>query len=86
MIWNLEEAELVSPCVKIFHAGTALDRDGNFVAARGRLVGVTAKGRDLGEARKRAYQAVEVISWPGGFRRRDIGWRALPRKQFATSG
>uniref|UniRef100_A0A2P2IS06 phosphoribosylamine--glycine ligase n=1 Tax=Rhizophora mucronata TaxID=61149 RepID=A0A2P2IS06_RHIMU len=81
VIRNLKEAENVAPSVKIFHAGTAMDSDGNFIAAGGRVLGVTAQGRDLAEARDRAYQAVEEINWPGGFYRRDIGWRALPKKQ-----
>ncbi|KAH9750887.1 phosphoribosylamine--glycine ligase [Citrus sinensis] len=83
-IQNLEEAEQVAPSVKIFHAGTALDADGNFIATGGRVLGVTAKGKDVEEAQDRAYLAVEEINWPGGFYRRDIGWRALPQKQFAT--
>lgn len=84
VIQNLEEAEHVAPLVKVFHAGTALDMEGNFVATGGRVLGVTAQGKDLEEARDRAYQAVEQINWPGGFYRRDIGWRALPHKQFVT--
>ncbi|XP_020112083.1 phosphoribosylamine--glycine ligase isoform X3 [Ananas comosus] len=81
VIRNLEEAELVSPAVKIFHAGTAIDSNGEFVATGGRVLGVTAKGKDLEEAAARAYDAVEAIDWPEGFYRRDIGWRALRRKQ-----
>lgn len=81
VIQNLEEAEHVAPSVKIFHAGTALDSDGNFIATGGRVLGVTAKGNDLEEAQDRAYQAVRKIYWRGGFYRRDIGWRALPHKQ-----
>ncbi|CAK7357146.1 unnamed protein product [Dovyalis caffra] len=83
MIRNLEEAENVAPTVKIFHAGTAVDSDGNLIATGGRVLGVTATGRDLEEARDRAYQAVEEVNWPGGFYRRDIGWRALPQKHVA---
>lgn len=86
LIQNLEEAEQVSPFVKVFHAGTAIDTNGNFIAAGGRVLGVTAKGRDLEEARDRAYQAVDQINWPGGFSRKDIGWRALPLKQYSTKG
>ncbi|EXB62433.1 Phosphoribosylamine--glycine ligase [Morus notabilis] len=86
VIRNLEEAEHVAPSVKVFHAGTALDSEGNFVATGGRVLGVTAQGKDLEEARDRAYQAVEQINWPGGFYRRDIGWRALPQKEFVTKG
>ncbi|KAK8512996.1 hypothetical protein V6N12_030402 [Hibiscus sabdariffa] len=82
---NLEEAEHVAPSVKIFHAGTAFDSDGNFVATGGRVLGITSKGKDLEEARDKAYLAVEEINWPGGFYRKDIGWRALPQKQFASN-
>ncbi|XP_015883695.3 phosphoribosylamine--glycine ligase [Ziziphus jujuba] len=84
LIQNLDEAENIAPSVKIFHAGTAQDSEGNYVAIGGRVLGVTAKGKDLQEARDRAYQAVEAIDWSGGFYRRDIGWRALPEKQFVT--
>ena len=77
VIKNLDKAEQVSPAVKIFHAGTALDGDGNLVAVGGRVLGVTAKGKDIEEARERAYDAVDAVDWPEGFFRRDIGWRAL---------
>ncbi|MBD3765854.1 MAG: phosphoribosylamine--glycine ligase [Rhodobacterales bacterium] len=60
----------------VFHAGTA-SRDGRLVAAGGRVLGVTARGDSLAEARARAYGLVDRIDWPGGFCRRDIGWRAL---------
>ncbi|MQM07344.1 hypothetical protein Taro_040194 [Colocasia esculenta] len=85
LIRNLDEADQVASSVKIFHAGTALDSEGNFVAAGGRVLGITAKGKDLEEAQVRAYQAVEVIDWPGGFYRRDIGWRALPHRHYVGS-
>ncbi|KAH6823859.1 Glycinamide ribonucleotide synthetase [Perilla frutescens var. hirtella] len=85
VIQNLKAAEEVAPTVKIFHAGTALDSDGNFIATGGRVLGVTAKGKDLQEARDRAYQAVEQVNWPGGFYRRDIGWRALTRKLYGST-
>ncbi|XP_074290329.1 phosphoribosylamine--glycine ligase-like [Silene latifolia] len=77
LISNVENAEKAAHSVKIFHAGTALDSDGNLVSAGGRVLGVTAKGDDLRQARDRAYQAVEKINWPEGFYRQDIGWRAL---------
>lgn len=63
--------------VKVFHAGTALDGAGEIVADGGRILGVTALGRDVEEARERAYRGVDTIDWPEGFCRRDIGWRAL---------
>ncbi|GFP95087.1 phosphoribosylamine--glycine ligase chloroplastic [Phtheirospermum japonicum] len=81
VIHNLDEAEQVGPTtVKVFHAGTALDPNGNYIANGGRVLGITARGADLEEARDRAYEAVEQVRWPGGFYRRDIGWRALPQK------
>jgi phosphoribosylamine--glycine ligase len=81
VIKNIDKAEQVSPAVKIFHAGTALDGDGHLVAVGGRVLGVTAKGKDIQEARSRAYGAVDVVDWPEGFFRRDIGWRALKQEQ-----
>ena len=66
--------------VTVFHAGTAA-KNGAVVAAGGRVLAVTALGRDVAEARSRAYAAVDAIDWPGGFCRRDIGWRALARAQ-----
>ncbi|XP_020246205.1 phosphoribosylamine--glycine ligase [Asparagus officinalis] len=83
VIRNLEEAELVSPMVKIFHAGTAFDSNSNFIATGGRVLGITAKGKDIDEARDLAYDAIDVIDWPEGFFRRDIGWRALRHKEVA---
>ncbi|XP_066359616.1 phosphoribosylamine--glycine ligase-like [Miscanthus floridulus] len=84
VIKNIDEAEQVSPAVKIFHAGTAFDTDGNFVAAGGRVLGVTAKGKDIEEARAKAYDALDVVDWPEGFYRHDIGWRALKHQHLAA--
>jgi len=64
------------PNVKIFHAGTSRDGD-RVLAEGGRVLGVTALGRDIATARARAYAAVDRIDWPEGFCRRDIGRRAL---------
>ncbi len=60
----------------VFHAGTA-QRDAQIIASGGRVLNVTARGQTLREARDRAYAMVDRIDWPGGFCRRDIGWRAL---------
>ncbi len=60
----------------VFHAGTA-SRDGSIIASGGRVLNVTARGATLREARDAAYGMVDAIDWPGGFCRRDIGWRAL---------
>jgi len=62
----------------VFHAGTRAGAQG-IEAAGGRVLNVSAHGRDLAEARARAYAAVDAIDWPGGFCRRDIGWRSLAR-------
>ena len=63
--------------VEIFHAGTRRDEDGLLRAAGGRVLNVTATGANLAAAINQAYAAVDAIDWPGGFCRRDIGWRAL---------
>ncbi|MGE0753596.1 MAG: phosphoribosylamine--glycine ligase [Alphaproteobacteria bacterium] len=64
------------PDVKIFHAGTSI-RDGKTVATGGRVLGVTALGKTIKEAQVNAYRAVDLIEWPEGYCRRDIGWRAV---------
>jgi phosphoribosylamine---glycine ligase len=60
----------------VFHAGTAAHGDG-ICANGGRVLNVTARGGTLRAARDAAYAMVDRIDWPGGFCRRDIGWRAL---------
>jgi phosphoribosylamine--glycine ligase len=62
--------------VTVFHAGTRIE-DGRVFADGGRVLNVTASGATLAEARERAYAAIDRIDWPGGFCRRDIGWRVL---------
>ncbi|MER9960995.1 phosphoribosylamine--glycine ligase [Mesorhizobium sp. M0045] len=66
--------------VEIFHAGTAIN-GGALVANGGRVLNITATGRTVGEAQKKAYAALDRIDWPQGFCRRDIGWLALAREQ-----
>jgi len=65
--------------VKVFHAGTRRAEDGRLLANGGRVLGVSALGEDIEEARRLAYGAIAAIDWPEGFCRRDIGWRALAR-------
>ena len=77
-IKNLAAADMQEE-TRIFHAGTALDGDGHLIAAGGRVLAVTSRGDDVAQARARAYEAVAVIDWPGGFCRKDIGWRALSK-------
>jgi len=76
VIRGLERAGAVTN-VRVYHAGTALAADGTLVAAGGRVLTVCATGPTLREARDAAYRAVDLIQWPEGFCRRDIGWRAL---------
>lgn len=103
--------------MQVFHAGTIRDAEHNIAAVGGRVLGVSAMGKDVLEAQQNAYkvatwgvsacflrpclpfrhaltcclsdcsllehtcdmQAVDMIDWPEGFVRRDIGWRAIER-------
>ena len=77
VIGGLDEAAKVEG-VQIFHAGTKADGD-RILANGGRVLNVCAIGRSIGDAQKQAYAAVDLIRWPDGFCRRDIGWRAISR-------
>jgi len=70
------DAAASDPKIKIFHAATRRD-DRRLIADGGRVLGVTALGGNLAEARDRAYAAADRIEWPEGFCRRDIGRRAV---------
>ena len=76
-ISGIEQAEALG--AKVFHAGTA-ERDQNVVANGGRVLAVTARDRSVKEAQAAAYRAVDAISFPTGFFRRDIGWREVERE------
>jgi phosphoribosylamine---glycine ligase len=78
VIRGVEEAS--KDGVQIFHAGTAIN-SGALVANGGRVLNVTAIGKTVGEAQKKAYAAIDKIDWPQGFCRRDIGWQAVAREQ-----
>ncbi len=78
-IRNVADADAMDK-VKVLHAGTKMDGD-KLTATGGRVLGVTARGTSVTEAQKRAYEAVDTIDWPGGFCRRDIGWRAIAREK-----
>lgn len=77
-ISGIEAAEQTG--VKVFHAGTMRQQDGTLVASGGRVLNVTAMGRNAAEAQARAYAAIERIDFPGGFYRSDIGWREVRRQ------
>ena len=69
--------------VQIFHAGTRREGD-RLLAQGGRVLNVTSVGRSVAEAQARAYAAAARIDWPGGFYRRDIGWRAIEREEASA--
>jgi len=73
-------AEAAATGAVVFHAGTA-PRGADIVTAGGRVLGVTAKGKDIAAAVKTAYAAVNCIHWDGVQFRRDIAHRALVRKK-----
>ncbi len=75
-IRGLERAAAL-PDVTIFHAGTTRGEDGRILANGGRVLNVTATGKTIAAAKARAYEAVDLIDWPEGFCRSDIGWRAV---------
>ena len=62
--------------MKVFHAGTAL-KEGKVVNNGGRVLGVTALGETVAEAKRKAYEAVEKISWKGAWFRKDIADKAI---------
>jgi phosphoribosylamine--glycine ligase len=66
--------------VEIFHAGTK-SQDGKILANGGRVLNVCGTGKTIRDAQAHAYAAVDKIKWPGGFCRRDIGWRAIAREK-----
>ena len=76
-VTGLETAEAI-PGVTVFQSGTSFD-EGRLVASGGRVLAVTGRGGSLGDARERAYRAVDAIEFADGFHRRDIGWRELER-------
>ena len=71
VIEGVDAAEAIG--VEVFHAGTRRNAAGKLVAAGGRVLGISALGADLGEARSLAYAAIRKIRWHGGYYRRDIG-------------
>ena len=58
----------------VFHAGTALDSEGNLVTNGGRVLAVTSYGTTQAEALERSFQSVQRIHFDGKYYRRDIGF------------
>jgi phosphoribosylamine--glycine ligase len=77
VIGGLDDVEAAGTTV--FHAGTA-EKSGVIVNSGGRVLGVTALGETVSDARKVVYKALKKLDWPGGFYRRDIGYRAIERE------
>jgi phosphoribosylamine--glycine ligase len=69
---------------KVFHAGTANNAQGDVTTNGGRVLCATALGNTVAEAQAKAYALAELIQWKGCFMRRDIGYRAIARKQVTT--
>ncbi len=66
--------------VIVTHAGTRAEGP-RLLAAGGRVLNVTALASSVADAQAKAYRAVDAIDWPGGFCRRDIGWREIERER-----
>jgi phosphoribosylamine--glycine ligase len=76
-ISGIKEADNL-PGVKVFHAGTTI-KNGTIVTNGGRVLGVTALGNDLKQAKENAYAAVNKISFKDMYFRRDIGDKGLKK-------
>lgn len=76
VITGIEEAEALDDVI-VFHAGTAINDDGQLITSGGRVLNVVALGDTFEEARDKAYAACELIDFEGKQLRTDIGARAL---------
>ncbi|WP_349793322.1 phosphoribosylamine--glycine ligase [Xanthomonas sp. WHRI 7064] len=77
--------DAVPATAKVFHAGTALNANGEVVSAGGRVLCVAALGDSVLEAQRSAYAGLQPIHWASAFQRSDIGWRAIAREQGAQA-
>ncbi len=77
-ITGLDETEQMEDIV-VFHAGTK-SQDGDIVTNGGRVLGVTALGETIADAKKRAYEAVDMIKFDSAYCRRDIADKAILRR------
>ncbi len=73
-----------TPELKVFHAGTKIE-GGEIVNSGGRVLGVTAMGNDLNEAKLNAYARVKTIRWEGAWCRKDISDKARPEIESPAS-
>ncbi|CCF78139.1 phosphoribosylamine--glycine ligase [Wolbachia endosymbiont of Onchocerca ochengi] len=72
VIKGLDKIESI-PGILVFHAGTKLDKSGNWISDGGRVLNVVGEGNTLEEAKNKVYSALNFLRWPGGFFRYDIG-------------
>lgn len=79
VIYGLDDAAKIRNTM-VFHAGTQ-KQDENIVTSGGRVLGVTALGRDINEAISKAYEVVDLIDFEGKQYRKDIGYRAVQYKE-----
>jgi phosphoribosylamine--glycine ligase len=78
IITGLDQAAQLED-VMVFHAGTA-KKNNDIVTAGGRVLGVTAVGDTVAQAKAKAYEAVEMIKFDGAYCRTDIADKAINRK------
>jgi len=81
----LDPGDAEAQGARVFHAGTMRDEDGTLRASGGRVLSVAALGADVKSAQAAAYAAVERVDFPGGYCRRDIGWREVARAGALSS-
>ncbi|HHT9127269.1 MAG TPA: phosphoribosylamine--glycine ligase, partial [Candidatus Wujingus californicus] len=79
-IFGLESVKSVNN-VQVFHAGTVI-KDGKVVTNGGRVLGVTILERDLEKAQKNVYEAIKKLSFDGAHYRKDIGTKAINKKNL----
>lgn len=72
IIKGLEQLEKI-PGILVFHAGTCLNDEGNWISDGGRVLNIVAEGKTVEEAKGKVYSALDLLDWPGGFFRYDIG-------------
>ncbi|WLD12325.1 phosphoribosylamine--glycine ligase [Planctellipticum variicoloris] len=75
-IRGLDDAAQIEDA-KVFHAGTVRGEDGQILTDGGRVLGVTALGDTISQAKLRAYQTVKCIRWEGAWCRKDISDKAI---------
>ena len=71
--------------LKVFHAGTRTDQDGQLVSHGGRVLCVVGLGETILDAQRKAYSGVSQIDWPGSYYRRDIGFKAIKQGPHPTN-